>query len=214
AAGEGLPLEDDGEDDLSEGEREHREVGLREADNEKAEEERARRRGQGREGQRDQHRKSRTLHEDSCRVRAEREVRGVAEGDHATEAHEEVEGGGEESDDRDLGQELEEERWQEEGRQRERGGQEPEPGDGVHHYSSGLPRSPQGRTMRTIAIRAKRSTIEMVGKIRMPKDCNCPTRSALMKLPAKLPRPPITTTTKAVVSTSPSMPSATATVRA
>ena len=61
---------------------------------------------------------------------------------------------------------------------------------------------------------AKSSTIDTAGNTRMPKDCSSPTRSALMKLPAKLPSPPMTTTTNAVVSTSPSMPSATATVGA
>jgi len=61
---------------------------------------------------------------------------------------------------------------------------------------------------------AKRSTMDTAGNTRIPNDCSSPTSRALMKLPAKLPSPPMTTTTNAVVSTSPSMPSATATVGA
>ena len=56
--------------------------------------------------------------------------------------------------------------------------------------------------------------MDTAGKTRIPNDCSKPTSSAPMKLPAKLPSPPMTTTTKAVVSTSPSMPRATATVGA
>ena len=55
AAGERLPLEDHGEDDLGEGQREHGEVGVAQAHDEEAEQQRAGRRHHRRRRQRQQH---------------------------------------------------------------------------------------------------------------------------------------------------------------
>ena len=90
--------------------------------------ERAQRGHQRRGAQRGEHRPPRLLGQDRRGVGAEREVGGVPEGDHAAEAHEEVEGGGEEGDDRDLDEEDDEERRQDQ-REGEGGDEGEAPGD-------------------------------------------------------------------------------------
>ena len=62
---------------------------------------------------------------------------------------------------------------------------------------SGRPRRPHGRTMSTAAITTKISTIEMRGRIRMPKAFSTPMSSEARSAPHTEPMPPITTTTKA-----------------
>ena len=108
-AGQALPLEDDREHDLAEGEREHREVCGGEADDEDAEDERPQGRKHRRRRQGQEHRQPGLLDEERRRIGAEREVRRVAERNHPAVPHEQVEGGREEPRDSDLGEELQEE---------------------------------------------------------------------------------------------------------
>src|SRR5262245_5309575 len=137
----------------------------------------------------------------------------MTERHHPAEAHEQIEGRREKTGNGDLREQLQKE-WRECERSENQRSDRHKQRSTCHQCSSGRPSSPHGRTINTIAITANRSTIEIEGNIRIPKDCSRPTNSALMKLPAKLPSPPTTTTTKAFVSTSLSMPSATATVGA
>ena len=75
----------------------------------------------------------------------------------------------------------------------------------VRAAASARPSSPHGRTMSTIAMTRKTSTIEILGKTRMPKALSSETMIAARKVPGTLPSPPITTTTRASVITCRSM---------
>ncbi len=93
AAGQGVPLVDGGPGDLGERERQHRKVDAREAHAEPAEDQRSDARRERRRDQRELHRHR------PCRerrgIRAEAEVRGVAERGHAAGTHDEMQADGE-----------------------------------------------------------------------------------------------------------------------
>src|SRR6266581_993966 len=176
AAGDFVPLEADRPDDLREGQREHREVDAREAHAEEAEDEREGAGQHAGRGKGEEKRHAGLLHEDAGGVGADAEVGGVAEGDEAGVADQEIEADREEAHDDHVGRDERVEARAERGDE-ERGDHDeraPRHAGKALDHRSGRPRRPQGRTMSTTAMSAKTEKIEKRGKMRMPKDSTWP----------------------------------------
>ena len=104
AAGEVVPLEDDGVDDLGERQREHGQVDAGQAHAEPAEQQRASQRHHRRHRERHAHRHGEMLDGEPGAIGAEPEIGGVAERHHAARAHDEVQAGREQCEAKNLDQ--------------------------------------------------------------------------------------------------------------
>src|SRR6266436_890572 len=171
-----VPLEAYRPDDLGESEGQHGEVDTRQPHAKKAEDEGEQAGDDARGGEGEEKRYADLLHEDARGVGADAEVRRVPEGDEAGVTDEKVEAGGEERPDDDVvGEKGVVARSR--GRHEQRGHehhQRPRNFPGGCSHFRGRPRRPQGRMMRTAAMRAKMEKMEKRGKKRMPNDRTWP----------------------------------------
>ena len=104
AAGDVVPLEGGGPQDLRHGQRQHGQVDAGQAHAEPAEHQRAQRRGQRPQQQRGLHRQRAELEQQRRAVGAQAEPGGVAETGHAGQPGQEMQAGGEQRGDQDFGQ--------------------------------------------------------------------------------------------------------------
>src|SRR5262249_18019023 len=150
------------------------------------------------------------LDDEGHRVGADPEVRGVPERQEAGVAEEQVEAEGGDGEDQPVGQEHRLVRGHHEGQDGEHGEDGHRPPRRAARRpprAHARPNSPAGRMRRTMAAIRYSTASSISGKNVIPNSRTMPTRRAPTSAPSRLPRPPITTTTKARISASTPMPS-------
>src|SRR6267143_1833484 len=197
ATGEVSPLVRHVEDELREGERDHREIDAATADREISKRDREHR-GRPRAGERgDRERDAGRLGGDRGGVRAETPEGRVAEGEQTDVSEKEVDGHREEAPEEDVEREHRIHRARERERDRDRDAVRQKGNRPRHERPSREPKRPAGRTSRTTAISANATTFSSAGLKMAARLASTPTRNPATTAPAIEPIPPMTTTAKA-----------------